>query len=58
MMSNGKLEDQKNETDYFGRQDFEMIQECNGRRGDYRIEIGNQKTGMDRAIPESGVICP
>ena len=35
-----------------------MIQECNGQRGDCRIEIGNQKTGMDRAIPESGVICP
>ena len=35
-----------------------MIQECNGQRGDCRIEIGNQKTRMDRVIPESGVIRP
>lgn len=56
MMSNEKLEDEKIQTDYLGRQDFEMFRESNSQRGDCRIEIGNQKTRMDRPIPETGMI--
>lgn len=53
-MSKGKL-DERSWIDYPGRQDFQVIREDNGQRGDCRIEIRNQKTRRDTTIPEPGI---